>query len=391
MERGSELQVMDDDHAYVHSLEEDQLNPREWTMFDYFTRQDSGDAADLEEILAHDKLELATGDSFTSEWNVRHTLSYWGAVLFIVGSILCTWGSAWWLRYIDESTYDDPQGVVSWSFKLGSWAYTLGSYSYFFQLINLNCSESSTKFIAGPPTTNSRAYWTSAIFLAGSLMSLVRRVAPWGYYSAYGLNTGSSLCFTIGGAVSFMNNQCYKWRPYKLGWWCAHFNMYGGLLFLFPCVVAIARGEDNTAWVVMPYLIGSSLYLVSAVISLLMWKMDMFGGAMEPRLNLVLSRHKRTRKYQVYQLPFLVLYAFTACVGISYLNYALQCDVPAITMSDGLFATILPIGILALGSVIHRTPEIAPWSYLLWFLRFIMAWFTVNICIETYLVRTVQC
>ena len=90
-------------------------------------------------------------------------------------------------------------------------------------------------------------------------------------------------------------------------------------------------------------------------------------------------------------LIFIFLYCITTAIGITGVAYAFHCGKYSDWAKNFLLATVLPLGMMVCGSVIHRDPEKKPFSYLLWFVRFVMVWYTINLAIDTYHISGGQC
>jgi len=142
-------------------------------------------------------------------------------------------------------------------------------------------------------------------------------------------------------------------------------------------------------------LVGSFLYLIGSVLSLLMWKLQQFGLVYLPELNVEGERTKKKLKksnFVMYRdVLFLCMYVITLCGAISAMTYASLCEQYQDWIKNFTLATLASIVILAIGSFMHREPEKPPFTYILWFVRFFMMFYTANLVIDGYHLSGNEC
>jgi len=87
--------------------------------------------------------------------------------------------------------------------------------------------------------------------------------------------------FFVGGFCELIINDVHKSLPTTLVWWVSSCNFIGGVTFWLsacPCVFA----GDTAAYV---GLFGDCMYMTAAILAMLMWRGEQFGGAIIPALN----------------------------------------------------------------------------------------------------------
>ena len=203
--------------------------------------------------------------------------------------------------------------------------------------------------------------------------------------------------FFLGGYYGFRLNYCLKFRPHRLGWWVAWFNFFGGILFGIGGFGCLWINSNHLFWqklyyflTTLPYLIGSLFYLIGSVGTLIMWKLEQFGLAFLPKINIV-NQNDRKHTINFKQLFFILLYCVVICIALIGGVYSQFCHKYRDWIKDFLFAMILPFGMLVICSIIHRDPEKKPYAYLLWFVRVMIFWFCFNVSIDAYHVSPLQC
>jgi len=318
-----------------------------------------------------------------SDWAFKHTACYWVAMSFIFGSLVFTTGSLFWLF---ELNWTQEMALVNYPYFAGSITFSLGAYVSWWESMNLT-DPPPPKTIWVSFKNRNISWWIcwwyvmGTTFYYGNTLSGIQALPLPDSWSQFGWWMGffGGVGFTLGGACELIAIKFWKWRPHKLGWWVAYLNFTGGLLFAIAAAIGFYYEESPqyalaAKWC---YLIGSISYLFGSVLSLVMWKTEQFGLAFMPQLNLTKNKNKRNTVSYI-QLPFLFLYCVTSAVSVSGIVYSHCAGDDWDIVSSFILGLVIPTGVLCLGSVIHRVPEEPPYSYLLWFLRFIMTWLTVN-------------
>lgn len=184
--------------------------------------------------------------------------------------------------------------------------------------------------------------------------------------------------FTIAGMIEVKLHRGYFWRPTKLGWWVAWSDFFGSLLF----TVGSFSGYGVSAPVANAFnVLGAVLFTYASFLGCIQWKLNQYGNSFLPQLNLgKLPKQVRNRATQYYQLFFLfVCMLQLACevtkISASVLREADESGVLKSNIQFGL-EQILPIGVpmgmLLWSSATSGTKEVPPYSYVLWWLRFLV-------------------
>jgi len=318
-----------------------------------------------------------------NDWAFKHTACYWVAITFIFGSIVFTSGSFFWLY---DLNYAQEMALVNYPYFAGSITFSLGAYISWWESMNLT-NPPPPKTIWFSLKNRNISWWicwwyvVGTTFYYGNTLSGIEALplpSDWGQFGWW-MGFFGGVGFTLGGLCELIAHKFWKFRPHKLGWWIAYVNFTGGLLFAIAAAIGFYY-EVSPQYALAAkwaYLIGSIFYLIGGVLSLLMWKTEQFGLAFMPELNLTKSKNKRNT-VSFLQLPFLFMYCCTSAISVSGIVYTVCAGDRWNVVSDQILSLVIPTGVLCLGSVIHRVPEEPPYSYLLWFLRFIMTWLTIN-------------
>ena len=179
------------------------------------------------------------------------------------------------------------------------------------------------------------------------------------------------------GFVFMFINRVWIYKPHKLAFWVAWFGGIGGINFF---ILGIGKffPFDSTAsfWmVIVPNLVGTFCFLCCHLLSLFMWKLEQFGSSYLPHLNYTKVQKKKRKKNVLYRdLFFLCLYisvGILQIIGISYASLCVYFEDWIKNYVKGLSAAFF---ILLMGSFLHKEPERAPFSYLLWYFRTARFW-----------------
>jgi len=318
-----------------------------------------------------------------NDWAFKHTACYWVAISFIFGSLVFTTASYFWLY---DLNYAQQMALVNYPYFAGSITFSLGSYISWWETMNFK-DPPPAKTVWFSFRDRNTPWWICWWYVVGTTFYYGNTLAgieafylpkswssfPW-WMSFFG-----GCGFTLGGICEMIAHKFWKFRPHKLGWWTAYFNFVGGFLFVIAAAIGFWFEVDPmyakaSKWA---YLVGSFSYLCGGMLSLVMWKSEQFGLAFMPMLNLTNENNKR-HTVSFLQLPFLFMYCCTSAISVSGIVYTYCASDHWNVVSSFVLSLVIPTGVLGLASVIHRVPEKPPYSYLLWFLRFIMAWLTIN-------------
>eukprot|EP01083_Nonionella_stella_P147866 467168_1 len=384
----------------------------------YFTQDDEYDEhsqfIDAKNITLIDRDDVAgasmTSSLFNYQWEFRHTLSYWVAINYILGALLFTTGSFFWLIE-DRLTTTDFYCLVTVAFFAGACCFTMGTYFAYYEVINEQTQSSRRKRIfccyAGKRNINFYAVLT---YFIGTICYQLNTTTGRVFYTIRGVlkmnfTRGSltwylllqmpiffgGLCFWVGAMFEMHLNKAWKWRPTKLSWIVCWLNGVGGFTFFMAGIGLFFEDQPLIIlWMtIIPYLFGSFCYFLGGIGSLWMWKLNQFGLCHLPQLNTEHHLH-RTEKRKgknivLYRdIFFLCFYVVTLATAITCIAYASICVRYGDWIKNFALALVASIVILAMGSFVHREPERAPVSYLLWFLRFFMIIYTINLMVDGY-------
>mmetsp|Transcript_37560 Transcript_37560/g.48584 ORF Transcript_37560/g.48584 Transcript_37560/m.48584 type:complete len:147 (-) Transcript_37560:359-799(-) len=118
----------------------------------------------------------------------------------------------------------------------------------------------------------------------------------------------------------------------------------------------------------LPFIIGSFFFLVSSLSGLWMWKLEQYGNSYLPEINM--AKPSKKSNIEGFQVFFVLIYCLNITFSIVNMSMSVRCN--KTQLPSQLLRIIIPVGLLALSSVIHMIPEKPPFSYLLWWLRWSM-------------------
>jgi len=339
----------------------------------------------------------------------RHTITYWISTAFLFGAVLFLSASVFWL-YQTNSGNEDIHILVTVGFFSATIFFLIGSYLGYYEVINAQTDPNPHRkmYCFPSPGKKTANFWTALAYLIGCVFYQItftsdvlqmtypeNSVAQW-LIARVPLLAGS-VCFGLGGLGEMKLNKCWKWTPYKLGWYTAWFNSVGGILFFGAGMAFISTGNELV--VQIPYVLGSAGYVIGSVMSLIMWKLQQFGLVYLPDLNRQYiyyyrsdqNKHDRREIVMYTDIFFLCLYVISAATGIYAVTFAVLCEEYRDWSKNFAVATLGAIGVVVLGSAMHRVPKKKPYSHLLWFMRFYMVWDMVNNMIDTWHISGAEC
>jgi hypothetical protein len=344
--------------------------------------------------------ELKTADNNKEvserEFLLRHTLSYWVSIFFMLGSCYFIIGGFGQIYKLGADDRRDGGSFVDTPFLVGGTAYLFGCYCGFWAVINLDRKDPVPKgrkyhkfrFFAYEPSLGG-GYWSQLCYSIGATsfsFGLVLTDQEATFFSV------GSLFFTFGASYELSHNHGLRFRPSRLGWWISWSDTMGSVLFLigalnmYPGVIAEWEKLSVNGQVYasdLSFLLGSFFFLFSSLGGLWMWKLEQFGNTYLPRLNITQPYHITSAKRSVkgYHLFFTLVYCCNITLATVNISLAIRCD---LSQLPGMVLRILiPAGLLVVSSVIHMIPEGPPFSYLLWWLRMSMFYQLMVDALET--------
>jgi len=319
-----------------------------------------------------------------AQWHFRQSLSYWMAVSTLIGSVLFTLGSFFWL-FDDAFTDAASQALITYPFVAGAILFSVACYIGYFEVINDD--EDELKFFRnrwGISEIGSLVYFVGTLWFGISCFA-----GP--FHATYVDRANEDLlvwipsvigciCFNIGAGIECYHNQIWNiFGPQGILtpiWWLCMSNVFGSVLFMVAATSGLfnlTTVEQNN-WVCWPYTIGSFMFVIGSFIQLLMWKQNLFGGGwmnslVEKRQVEEAEGQPMVRAEATYfQGLFLMVYITGLSLSVVELSFAMLTS--DFANSDGsFFGLLIQLGVIALGSVLHNSPPTYPYNYLFWALR----------------------
>jgi len=250
---------------------------------------------DTLEDLENRSSEFQTWHPTVKTCSFRRSIAFWGPAMRCEGCLLFLW-----IDLIRTYAIGTPEllyeltkvpNLVGGTFFLG------GIYLVCFELINRDSEKLNHKNIhyLGVHTEavadlriEKASYVGSFMYLIGAVLYTISQVAAFWHSAPLWHNRlidgplilGGFLFFT-GGLCELKINKVFTSAPTRLVWWVSVLNCYGGLTFWLSACPALFPGKLATRFAVT----GTITYLLAAVLSLLMWRGEQFGGALIPALN----------------------------------------------------------------------------------------------------------
>lgn len=334
------------------------------------------------------------------EFTLRHTLAYWTSISFAAGSLMFILGglaSVLDLGGGNTSVDTYKTSFVTAPYVVGSCCYTLGCYSGFLAVLNLARKDPPPPGLSEHPfrfwgvMANRRSWWATGSYTIGAVLFTVATLAD-GYPSVIAVNqVAGSVLFVGGAALEVWHNQGFNhFRPKKLAFWVSWCDLVGSLLFLAGSACGTATlfvddGDDDSSasqetkprlndGLTYTFVVGSAFFLGSSLAGLWMWKLEQYGNTYLPELNT--TKPSVLRAVKGYQVFFALVYATILTVAVTGISLSVRCGKSgkdgAVRTQDQVLRVFIPLGLLAVGSIVHATPEVAPFSYLLWWFRVAM-------------------
>jgi len=225
-------------------------------------------------------------------FTLRRTIAFWAAVLCAEGCLLFLW-----IPYFQ--TYGGREDLLYQLTKLpnffGGSMFLIGIYMSYFELINMNSNvDERLNFlwcdwqalldlgIEVCSVIGSMTYLIGALLYTTGQVSEVLQIddsfrpglIDWPY-------TLGGFLFFLGGVCELQINRVWCTWPTRFVWWASLLNALGGVCFWLSSCPSVMDGDMAT----LTGVVGTAYYLVAAVIALLMWRGEQFGGSIIPALN----------------------------------------------------------------------------------------------------------
>mmetsp|Transcript_64304 Transcript_64304/g.57817 ORF Transcript_64304/g.57817 Transcript_64304/m.57817 type:complete len:431 (-) Transcript_64304:66-1358(-) len=314
----------------------------------------------------------------------KSNMSYWIYINFIFGSILLTSGSFFWI--IDHHlTENDYYTLVTFAWFAGGASFHLGTYSSYYAIINdVNIKENKPKrsfcCYAGKKTIG---YWIAATYLLGacsyripSLCSVLNIQFPrdtlYWYIFKQAPTILGGIFYGLGGLGEVIGIFQKGTTPSKTAKIIAYLDGIAGLGFFVGSIQLYVDDEDLLFYFAeIPYTTASICYLITSVLGF---------------FNLISARNGN-----VIDIFFTCLYSVTLAIAFTGIAYAALCERYKDWMKGFIMATILSFGVLFLGTFDRGDNNQKELKYIVWFTRFFMMIYTVNMMIDTYHISGMNC
>jgi len=177
-----------------------------------------------------------------------------------------------------------------------------------------------------------------------------------------------------------VENQIFQSKPrFKLGWWSLLANLIGGFSFLLGALLLLpeAELESNIA-----YTVGSVFYVVGAVMSLLMWRDQLYGLAFLPAVNQFSQniRKNANARFSTRGIIFLNVYCLVATLCLFNLFTELAFIIHGrpqwyLYLGSKALSELLPFLLLHMVLMFHsavvQTPKAKPYHWLVIAMRWV--------------------
>jgi len=313
------------------------------------------------ELPSYDEVAAPTAD----------TLPYWISVQFVFGSVLYTSGSLAW-TFDHYLTPNDYYSLVTVAFFTGGTSFGVANF------MNLYSQLFSSKGGSCCAALKSPNFYIAVIFLTATMCYYVISLSNlMGFVHARGspmwiaqrcLYFMGGACFWIGGALSlwFSRQNAAKSRISWLSSWC---NALGGFCFFVAAFGLLSDSAEIMFWFAeLPYIAGSSLYLLGSVAGLRDW-----------------SKGQRERG-SVWDVLMLCLYTVTLAVAVTGAVYACLCTRHMDWIKGFALNMVFSVAVLMLESYVHRIEDVAkrPLKLIISFSRVFMIFLTVNLSFDAF-------
>ena len=187
-------------------------------------------------------------------WAPRR-IGWWIAVLFMIGSVLfalggalATWPHAPVLQSID-------QGLIGWIFFVGALFFTAAAYLQWLEALNNDVTNLARPNRSGPHRwrflgwrPHNLGYLAASVQLVGTVLFNVNTadalIAGLGWEGqdllVWTPDILGSICFLVASQLAVMEVSHHFWsfQPRSLSWWIAAINLLGSVLFMVSAVAS---------------------------------------------------------------------------------------------------------------------------------------------------------
>jgi len=340
-------------------------------------------------------VNLERADYNTSEWVFRNTVSFWVGVFFVEGSILFIVGSA--AAAFHPHAEWRQAALIGYPYFAGSITYTAGTYLGYYEVINVG--RVKRRFFGCSGATRA-GFWGTTLYLIGALLfnvncsaTFVSPTTPEGEHAVAvymeGLTgTVGSLFFLAAAIIEWAHNWHANSKQ-KVFWLCLSY-FWGSALFLVgslgTLVVALMGGASTTltVWTVdIPFTAGAVFFLFGAWVTTRMWKAEQFGLAFMNEINDFAPAAPNSTmpedKLQKFSSAVYMMFAAVSILDFCSLSAWHVHSVggihhPVIFAEETLitFANLVAAHtLLLLVTVVHRTPAVSPYKYLVWLMQIV--------------------
>jgi len=316
----------------------------------------------------------------------KRTLAYWVGCFFLEGSLLFFVSSVF---LIDERfTPLFPITVTVIPNVLGSILFAFGSYFGFVQHLNED-STLERKWFAWPHERPMccgflgwQAYFYGAtLFLIGQLC-----LAFMGLETRLGLRvlvwipmTLGGTCFTIGSLCEIIENCNEHFQSLVV--WASWISMIGSFSFFIGSAVPLIDPLSKklllygSTW---PFMIGVLAFTIDGILTLFMWKKDMFGLTLSRRLNQLSMAHMQPLSTNTILVN--IVYIFSAV--LSMVNFCMVIEIAGPRFCEMLNSFIIILQVhffLVLTSSITILPKKQPFRGIMIGVRFLSILLVINV------------
>lgn len=213
------------------------------------------------------------GGRMQREFVLRHTLSYWVANSFILGSLMFMVGAAADILRVGPKA---EEAFVTTEYIAGALCYAVGCYSGFLAVINLARKDPAPPGKAYHPfrywaiMRTRRGWWATLSYTVGGIWFFAGTLCTGNVANV--LYSAGSVCFIFGSALEvWTNDGFFHFRPRKLAFWMSWLDLVGSILFLAGSLAGFWEKRDLLD---ASFFVGCIFFLLSAIFGLWMWKLE---------------------------------------------------------------------------------------------------------------------
>lgn len=382
-------------------------------------------------------ISLASFPQGGEEWRWLSTLSFFVGATFSIGAALFTAGAftSCLAGFGHPVAEWQEAALVAYAYLLGHMYFVCGAYLNWYEVINVGQAE--RRWWARPDEgQSSTGYWGALLYFLGTLPFQVSTtmgvVAPgatgaWLVLGSWATQAVGSACYTAAALLEFRHNHDARCGQ-RIFWLCALY-LLGSTLFLLAA--SVGTGVAACEWLLgeacavdaqwydlwavdLPYLFGSMAFLVGAWLQIQMWKGEQFGLGFIRDLNPLYLKPGREVGATALRRPApttttctasvddkegyagawseqLMLAVYMGNAALATINIALNrgwhehaeasgysVETSAEELvADGI-AWVAAHGMLLTYTVVHFTPSLHPYDYLLHLMRIVATLFLAD-------------